>query len=147
MLWKIWRREKAVWGWTVLVREAWEGSVKVSLGRDLYMRKQPDIQSSSANLFLCPTSASHPHIWYVLDLIIIVKWVSLSRVQLFATPWTIQSMEFSSPEYWNRQPFPSPGDLPNPGINPRSPTLQVDSLPAEPQGKPIIIVSADFWCF
>ena len=35
------------------------------------------------------------------------------------------------------KPFPSPGDLPNPGIKPRSPTLQVDSLPAEPQGKPV----------
>ena len=45
-------------------------------------------------------------------------------------------MEFSKPEYWSGQPFPSPGDLPNPGIKPRSPTLQLDSLPAEPQGKP-----------
>ena len=50
-------------------------------------------------------------------------------VQFFATPWTIPSMEFS-------RPFPSPGDIPNPGIEPRSPTLQADSLPAEPQGKP-----------
>ena len=48
------------------------------------------------------------------------KWKLLSRVQLFATPWTIQSMEFSRPEYWSGEPFPSPGDLPNPGINPRS---------------------------
>ena len=39
-------------------------------------------------------------------------------------------------EYWSEYPFPSPGDLPNPGIKPRSPTLQADSLPAEPQGKP-----------
>ena len=45
-------------------------------------------------------------------------------------------MEFSRPEYWNGQPFPSPGDLPNPGIELRSPTLQEDSLPAEPQGNP-----------
>ena len=51
------------------------------------------------------------------------------------TPWTIQSMEFSRPEYWSRQPFPSPGDLPNPGIKPRSPAVQADSS-AEPQGKP-----------
>ena len=43
-------------------------------------------------------------------------------------------MEFSRPEYWSG--FPSPGDLPNPGFEPRSPTLQADSLPAEPQGKP-----------
>ena len=42
-------------------------------------------------------------------------------------------MEFSRPEYWSVQPFPSPGDLPNPGIVPRSPTLLADSLPAEPQ--------------
>ena len=42
------------------------------------------------------------------------------------------SMEFSRPEYWSRQPSPSPGDLPNPGIEPRSPASQEDSLPAEP---------------
>ena len=45
-------------------------------------------------------------------------------------------MEFSRPEYWSEWPFPSPRDLPNPRIEPRSPTLQADSLPAEPQGKP-----------
>ena len=54
--------------------------------------------------------------------------------------YPMDSMEFSSPwnppEYWSGQPFPSPGNLPNPGIKPWSPTLQVDSLPAEPQGKP-----------
>ena len=42
-------------------------------------------------------------------------------------------MESSRPEYWSGLPFPSPGDLPNPGIKPRSPTWQEDSLPAEPQ--------------
>ena len=47
-------------------------------------------------------------------------------------------MEFSRPEYWSGWPSPSPGDLPNPGIKPRSPALQVDFLPAEPQGKPKI---------
>ena len=45
-------------------------------------------------------------------------------------------MEFSRPEYWSGLPFPSPGDLPNPGIKTRSPILQVDSLSAESQGKP-----------
>ena len=45
-------------------------------------------------------------------------------------------MEFSRPEYWSGWPFPSSGDLPNPGIKPRSPELQADSLPAEPQRKP-----------
>ena len=97
------------------------------------------------------------------------KWKLLSRVQLFATPWTIQSMEFSRPEilewvafpfsrgsshprdqtqvshiagrfftiwttreaqeYWSGWPIPSPGDLPDPGIEPGSPVLQADSLP------------------
>ena len=47
-----------------------------------------------------------------------------------------QSMEFSRLEYRSGQPFPTPGDLPNPRIEPRSPALQADSLPAEPQGKP-----------
>ena len=45
-------------------------------------------------------------------------------------------MELSRPEHWSGYHFPSPGDLSNPGIKPRSPTLQADSLPAEPQGKP-----------
>ena len=67
---------------------------------------------------------------------------SLSRVRLFATPWTVanqapQSTEFSRQEYWSGLPFPSPGDLPNPGIEPGSPALQADALPSEPPGKPV----------
>ena len=50
-------------------------------------------------------------------------------------------MEFSRPEYWSELPFPSPGDLSNPGIKPRSPAFQADSLPAEPPGKPMIVPS------
>ena len=67
--------------------------------------------------------------------------MKMKVIQLFPTlcdPWTIQSMEFSRQEYGSEYPFSSPGDLPNPGIEPRSPALQVDSLPAEPQGKPKI---------
>ena len=65
----------------------------------------------------------------------------LSHVQLFATPWTVAykappSMEFSRQEYWSGLPFPSPGDLPDPGIKPGSPALQADSLPTELWGKP-----------
>ena len=45
-------------------------------------------------------------------------------------------MEFSRQEYWSGLPFPSPGDLPDPEMKPRSPTLQVDALPSEPPGKP-----------
>ena len=53
---------------------------------------------------------------------------SLSRVRLFAIPWTVAyqappSMGFSRQEYWSGLPFPSPGDLPDPGIEPRSPAL------------------------
>ena len=66
------------------------------------------------------------------------KWKSLPCVLLLVTPWIMQSMDFSRPEYWSGQPFSSPGDLPNPGIKPRLPTFQADSLPAEPQGKPIL---------
>ena len=67
--------------------------------------------------------------------------ISLSRVRLFATPWTVayqapQSMGFSRQEYWSGLPFPSPADLPNPGIEPGSPALQTDALPSEALGKP-----------
>ena len=66
--------------------------------------------------------------------------VLLSRVQLFATPWTVVhqaplSMGFSRQEYWSGLPFPSPEDLPNPGIETRSPGLQADSLLFEPPWK------------
>ena len=65
----------------------------------------------------------------------------LSPVQLFVTPWTVAyqaplSMEFSRQGYWSGLPFPSPEDLPNPGIKPRSPALWADSLLSEPLGKP-----------
>ena len=66
--------------------------------------------------------------------------------KLFVTPWTIVhqaplSMGFSRQEYWSGLPFPPPGDLPNPGsepMSPVSPALQVDSLPLEPLGKPLL---------
>ena len=62
----------------------------------------------------------------------------------FATPWTVAhqaplSMEFSRQEYWNGLSFPFPGDLPDPGIKYRSPTLQADSLPSELPGKPHVV--------
>ena len=61
---------------------------------------------------------------------------SLSHVRLFVTPWTVAcqaplSMEFSRQEYWSVLPFASPGDLPNPGIEPGSHSLHADSLPSE----------------
>ena len=71
-----------------------------------------------------------------------VKMKSLSRVRLFATPWTVAyqappSMGFSRQQYWSGLPFPAPGDLPDPGIEPRYPTLQADALSSEPPGKPL----------
>ena len=65
----------------------------------------------------------------------------LSHVQLFATPWTVAyqaspCMGFSRQRNWSGLPFPSPGDLPDPGIEPGSPTLQADALPSDPPGKP-----------
>ena len=64
-------------------------------------------------------------------------------------PWTVAcqtplSMEFSKQEYWSGLPFLSPGDLPNPGIEPTSPALQADSLLTEPSGKPAQAF-ATFW--
>ena len=70
-----------------------------------------------------------------------MKVKSLSRVQLFVTLWIVAhqaplSMGFSRQEYWSGLPFPSPGDLPDPGIEPGSPTLQADPLTFELPGKP-----------
>ena len=69
------------------------------------------------------------------------KVKSLSRARFFATPWTVAhqappSMGYSRQEYWSGLPFPSPGDLPDPGIEYRSPALQADVLTSEPPGKP-----------
>ena len=71
-----------------------------------------------------------------------VKVKSLSHVRRFATLWTVAhqappSTGFSRQEYWSGLPFPSPGDLPDPGTEPRSPALQADALTSEPLGKPI----------
>ena len=79
-----------------------------------------------------------------------VKVKSLSRVRLFVTPWTVAyqtppSMGFSRQEYWSGLPFPSPGDLPDPGIEPRSPALQADPLTSEPPDLPIVIFKPCQW--
>ena len=64
----------------------------------------------------------------------------LSRVPLFMTPWTVAyqvppSMGFSRQEYWSVLPIPSPGDLPDPGIEPGSREFQADALTSEPPGR------------
>ena len=68
-----------------------------------------------------------------------VKVKLFSHVQLFATSWTVAyqappSMGFSRQECWTGLPFPSPGDLPGPGIKPGFPALQADALLSEPPG-------------
>ena len=70
-----------------------------------------------------------------------MKCLMLWRVQLFAAPWTVAcqallSMGFSKLESWSGLPCLPLGDLPHPGIKPRSPAVQADSLPSEPPGKP-----------
>ena len=82
------------------------------------------------------TERTHIYIWYREK-----KVKSLSRVRLFATPWTVAhqappSMGFSRQEYWSGLPFPSPRGLPDPGIELGSPALQADALLSEPPRKP-----------
>ena len=114
-IWKQWERE----------REEWR-QVKVQV-------------SPVINVWLYRPELSR------IGIFISVCWASsLSRVRLFATPRTVArqaplSKEFSRQEYWSGLPCPPPGDLPNPGIQPRSPTLQADSLSSEPSGKPLYI--------
>ena len=80
-----------------------------------------------------------------------VKVKSLSCGQIFATPWTVAyeappSMGFSRQECWSGLSFPSPGDFPDPGIEPGSPALQADALPSEPSvGQTIFIVIPKYY--
>ena len=72
--------------------------------------------------------------------------VKVKIAQLCLTPWTVAhqdplSMEFSRQEYWSGLPFPSLGDLLDPGIEPWSPALQADTLQSEPPGKPFRALS------
>ena len=81
-------------------------------------------------------SGDHKETLSLLLLLLLLLLSRFSRVQLFVIPWTVAgqsplSMEFSRQDYWSGFPFPSPRDLPNPGTEPRSPTLQAGSLPSE----------------
>ena len=86
---------------------------------------------------------------YLIQLFVVSLLCMLShfsRVRLFATVWTVAyqallSLEFSRQEYWSGLPCPPPGDLPDPGIEPRSPVsaaLQIDSLPLSNQGSQLV---------
>ena len=88
------------------------------------------------------------HEWISFPVISVCVLSRFSCVQLFAIPWTVAhqappSMGFSRQEYWNGLPFPSPGDLPDPGIelaSLTSPSLAMGSLPPAPSGKPLLAV-------
>ena len=86
---------------------------------------------------LCQTS----FVFWCFSVLCYVCCAVLSRVWLFATPWTVArqaplSLGFPRQEYWSGLPFPSPGDLPDPGIEPTSPALQTGSLPLSHQESP-----------
>ena len=99
----------------------------------------------------------HPFLFYNAVKNEKVKVLVTQSCLTLVTPWTVAhqdplSMGFSRQEYWSGLPFPSPGDLPNPGTEPGSPSLQSDSLPSEPLGMLLKInshkmVNVIFWGF
>ena len=111
-----------------------------SLHKFLPIIKFPKVSDASSSTWaLEPTSASFPSLFWVVSLFLFTvkrEVKSLSHVRLLATPWAPVSMGFSRQEYWSGLPFPSPGGLPDSGIEPGSPALQADALPSKPPGKP-----------
>ena len=82
-------------------------------------------------------SVIHIHTFILFQILFPFSVSHFSYVRLFVTPWTVShqsplSMGFSTQEYWSRSPFPSPGYIPEPGMEPQSPALQTDSLLSEP---------------
>ena len=112
------------------------------------MRPGP-VDGSQENLFLRASCQSNPlqdicrqTLKFPLCVCVMTECKLLSHIQLFGTPGTIAcqdppSMEFSRQEYWSGLPSPSPGELPDPEVEPRSPALQVDALPSELLWKPL----------
>ena len=92
------------------------------------------------NQLLCPWDSPGKNTGMGFHFLLQVKVKSLSHIRLFATPQTVAhqappSVGFSRQEYWSGLPFSSPRDLPDPGIELRSPSLQADALTSEPPGK------------
>ena len=107
-------------------------------------------QKTPSFLFSSPTSTFT--LWIVVVWLLrpgrltvcLCYWCLLFGVQLFVTSWTIAhqaplSMRFLRQEYWSGLPFPSPGDLPNPRIEPASPALAGRFFTTEPPGKPLTL--------
>ena len=121
---------------TVLNWEFWKnlGKFYKEKGTDKLSKEAEGLGSLLRSIQL-DIDGGHPN-----QALVKVKLKSLSRVRLFATPWTVAyqaslSMEFSRQEYCSGLPFPSPGDLPDPETEPKSPALLADTLPSEPPGK------------
>ena len=104
-----------------------------------------DISPGNLNSSLCFIQASSSHDVLCIQVLFVDigkgKGLVAKSCPTLATPWTIAcqsplSMGFSRQDHWSGSPFPSPGDLSDLGIEPRSPALQADFLPTEPQGKP-----------
>ena len=103
----------------------------------LHSTKRTNLNVSDNSFLKCPTISISKQLKELkFSLKVKVKVKSLSRVRLFTAPWTVAhqaplSMGFSRQEYWSGWPFPFPGDLPNPGIEPGSLTSQGDALTPE----------------
>ena len=98
-----------------------------------YVAKTLKVTLPGASL-MCPCTQSHSHVW-------------LSATLWMVTCQAPRSMGFSRQEYWSGSLCPTPGDLPDPGVegmSPVSPALQVDSLPTEPPGKPNLFLLQHF---
>ena len=100
---------------------------------------RPTDCSTQAPLY---STASQNLLKFMFTECLVVVWSLVAKLcPNLTNPWTVACqvplfMEFSRQEYWSGLPCPSPGDLPDPGIKPRSPALQADSLPSDPPGKP-----------
>ena len=104
------------------------------------------MQYSSNSIRPCFYHQSHPQLGIVFALApSLHSFWSLSRVYLFVTPWTVARQAPLSIEFWNGLPFPPPGDLSDPGIEPRLPAFQADSLqselPGKTQEKPSVVIT------
>ena len=118
--------------------ESGNGTLKIILWKLNFPVKYKVIpeESEVSSVQKVNTELTKPKVYSTFD-----SMKLLSRVRFFATPWTVahqalQSMGFSRQEYWSGLPFPSPGDLPDPGIEPGSLALRADALPSEPPGNP-----------
>ena len=115
--------------------------------------ERENVKATRSSLTLCDLKDGSPQGSFVHGILQarVLEWIAVvvlvtQSCPTLCNPWTVAhqaslSMEFSRQEYWSGLPFPSPEDLPNPGIEPGSPALQADSLVSEPQGRSL----GSFW--